>query len=169
MNADIRISNNPFDLQLWNQRSRRSDPRVSSVQVRWTRTDERERNRVRSRIAALQVSRSILRIRWLRVVLMSGKPVMVLRMIVVVVDVGVQQGHRARRHNQRRDEQQRQQAIHDDEFMRRRRAGQNRCGTSLHPASPSPTIVPVGGQTALLDGAVSDTSVGATSVAYARG
>jgi hypothetical protein len=35
------------------------------------------------------VSGSVVRIRWLRVVLMSGKPVMVLRMIVVVIGVGV--------------------------------------------------------------------------------
>ena len=89
MNTDIRISNSAFDPQLRNQRSRWADLRIDGVQVWWSRTDERERNRVLFRIAALQVSGSVVRIRWLCVVLMSGKPVMVLRMIVVVIGVGV--------------------------------------------------------------------------------
>jgi hypothetical protein len=62
------------------------------------------------------------------VVLVSGKPVMVLRMIVMVVGVGMEQRHHAGRRNQRRDEQRRQGPMHNDESMRRRRAGQNDCG-----------------------------------------
>jgi len=59
------------------------------------------------------------------VVLVSGKPVMMLRMIVIVVGVGMEQRHHAGRRNQRRDEQRCQGAMHNDESMRRRRAGQN--------------------------------------------
>jgi hypothetical protein len=82
------------------------------VYLWWTRTDERERYRVLSRIAALQVGSSVVRMRRLRVVLVGGKPVVVLRMIVIVVDVRVQQRRHAGRRNQRRGKQQRQHAMH---------------------------------------------------------
>lgn len=112
MNAEVRISNSPGDLQLWNQRSRRRVLRVNAVHLWWTRTHERERYRVLSRIAALQVSRSVVRMRRPRVVLVGGRPVVVLRMIVIVVGVRVEQRRHAGRHNQRRDEQQHQSAVH---------------------------------------------------------
>jgi hypothetical protein len=53
VNTDIRISNSPLGSQLWSQRSRLRALGVNSVHLRWSRTDERERNRVRSGIAAL--------------------------------------------------------------------------------------------------------------------
>jgi hypothetical protein len=51
------------------------------------------------------------------VMLVSRETVEVLRVIVIVVDVGVQQGHCARRGDQRRNEQQRQRGVHNDESM----------------------------------------------------
>jgi hypothetical protein len=49
---------------------------------------------------------------------MNGKPVVVLRMIVIPIGVGVQRKRHARRRDQRRDEQQRQDAVHNAESMR---------------------------------------------------
>jgi hypothetical protein len=43
---------------------------------------------------------------------MSRQPVVVLRVIVIVVDVRVQQRRQTGRRNQRWDEQQRQHAVH---------------------------------------------------------
>lgn len=117
MNTDIRISNGGFDLQLWHERNRWPDLSVNGVDLRWIRTDECERDRVLSRIAALQVSRSVARTRGFRVVLMSGKPVMVIGMIVIRVGVGVQHGHHAGRRNQCRNEQQCEGAMHNDESI----------------------------------------------------
>lgn len=117
MNTDIHTSNDGFDLQLWHERNRWPDLSVNGVDLRWIRTDECERDRVPSRIAALQVSRSVVRMRWLRVVLMSGKPVMVLGMIVIRVVVGVQQEHRTGGRNQCRNEQQCEGAMHNDESI----------------------------------------------------
>jgi hypothetical protein len=65
-----------------------------------------------SRIAALEMSHPIVRMTWHCIVLMSRKPMMVLRVIVIVVGVRVQQRRHTRRRNQRRDEQQRQGAVH---------------------------------------------------------
>jgi hypothetical protein len=67
---------------------------------------------VLSRIAALEMSDSIVAMASGRVVLMSGEPVVVLRVIVIVVGVRVQQRGHARGRNQGRDEQQRQGAVH---------------------------------------------------------
>lgn len=89
MNTDIRISNGGFDQHLWHERNLWADLSVNGLDLRWIRADECERDRVLSRIAALQMSRRVVGGRWLRVVLMSGKAVMVLRMIVIGVVVGV--------------------------------------------------------------------------------
>jgi hypothetical protein len=48
------------------------------------------------------------------VMLVSCQPVVMLRMIVVVVNVSVQQGHCPRRRNERRNEQERQEAVHNE-------------------------------------------------------
>ena len=117
MNTDIRISNGGFDLHLWHERNLWPDHSVNSADLRWIRADERDRDRVISRIAALQVSRRVVGMRWLRVVLVSGKAVMVLRMIVIGVIVGVQQGHRAGRRSQCRNEEQCEGAKHNDESI----------------------------------------------------
>lgn len=142
MYTDIRISHSPLGSQLWSQRSRLRALGVNGAHLRWSRTDERERNRVRSGIAALQVSSCLVR-RRRGVVLVSGKPVMMLRMIVIVVGVGVEQRHHAGRRNQRRDEQRCQGAMHNDESMRRRRAGQNDGERrAIYPTWTIPAIVP---------------------------
>jgi hypothetical protein len=113
VNTNIHISNGGFDLQLWHERNLWPDFSVHGVHLRWIRTDECERDRVLSRIAVLQVSRPVAWMRWLRVVLMSGKPVLVLRVIVIGVVVDVQQGHRAGRCDQYRNEQQCEGAMHN--------------------------------------------------------
>ena len=85
--------------------------------------DERERYGVLSRIAAFQMRRVVVAVCDDPVMLMSCDPVVVLRMIVVVVDVSVQQGQRPRRRDQRRNEQQRQRSVHNDESMGRGQPG----------------------------------------------
>ena len=66
-----------------------------------------------TRIAALHVRHSVLRMRGSNVVvLMSSGPVVVLRMIVGRVGVGVQRRHQAGGRNQRRDERDSQDAVH---------------------------------------------------------
>ena len=117
MNTNIHISNGRFDLQLWHEGNPWPEFSVNGVDLRWIRTDECERDRVLSRIAALEVSRPVVRMRWLRVVLMSGKPVLVLRVIVIGVVVDVQQRHRAGRCDQCRNEQQCEGAMHNDESI----------------------------------------------------
>ena len=81
--------------------------------------DERERYGVLSGIAAFPMGRVVVAVCDDPVMLVSREPVVVLRMIVVVVDVSVQQGHGPRRGDQRRNEQQRQRAVHNDESMGR--------------------------------------------------
>ena len=112
MNTDIRVPNAALDLHLHAGRCGEPEFRVNRVHLRWTGPDERERHRVLTRIAALQVSSAAVRRRRRRVVPMGGRPVMVLRMIVIGVGVGVQQRHHAGRRHQRRDEKQRQHAVH---------------------------------------------------------
>jgi hypothetical protein len=76
-------------------------------------TDECKRNRVLCRIAGFQMRTCVVRGAGRLVMLMGCQPVMVLRMIVIVVNVGVQQGDRPRRGDQRRNEQQCQGAVHN--------------------------------------------------------
>ena len=80
-------------------------------------TDEREEYGVLSRIARFQMRRVIVRVGSNAVMLMNREAVVVLGVIVLVVDVGVQQRHRSRRGDERRDEQQCQRAVHDDESI----------------------------------------------------
>ena len=58
------------------------------------------------------MSHPVVRTARCRVVLVSREPVVVLRVIVIVVGVRVQQRRQTGRRNQRRDEQQRQDAVH---------------------------------------------------------
>ena len=86
--------------------------------------DKRKRYHVLSRIAAFQMRHVVVAVCDDDPVMLVGRePVVVVRMIVVVVDVSVQQGHCPRRGGQRRNEQQRQPAMHNDESMGR---GQSR-------------------------------------------
>ena len=62
--------------------------------------------------------------------LVGREPVVVLRMIVVVVNVSVQEGHCSRRDDQHRNEQQRQRAMHNDESMGRGQSGSKRQTTT---------------------------------------
>ena len=136
MNPDVRVANAALDLHVRTQRCGKRDLRVSSMDLRRCGTDECERNRVLSWIAALQMRCAVVRMRRLRVVFVSGRSVMVLRMIVIAVGVGVERRHHAGRRNQRRNEQRRQGAMHNDESMRRPRGGQND-DRRLDPASSS--------------------------------
>jgi hypothetical protein len=67
-------------------------------------TDERQRYSVLSRIAAFQMRRPVLVVGDDTLMLVSRETVIVLRMIVVVIDVSVQQGHCPRRGDQHRNE-----------------------------------------------------------------
>lgn len=60
------------------------------MSVRWSGTDERERNGVVSRIAALQMRQSIVGMDRPCVVFMGRQPAVVLWMIVIVGGVRVQ-------------------------------------------------------------------------------
>jgi hypothetical protein len=74
------------------------------MHLAWSCTDERQRYSVLSRIATFQMRCPVLVVRDDTLMLVSRETVMVLRMIVVVVDVSVQQGHCPRRGDQRRNE-----------------------------------------------------------------
>ncbi len=91
MNADLRISNSRFDLQLWTQRCRLDNLRINGVGLWRSCADERKRNAVLSRFAVLQPNQPLVRMTWSRIVHMSRKSVVVLSVIVIVVGVGVQQ------------------------------------------------------------------------------
>jgi hypothetical protein len=65
---------------------------------------------------------SVVRMVGYLVMLMDCQPVVVLRMIVIAVNVGVQRGDHARRGDQRRNEQQCQGAVHNDESMGQRQS-----------------------------------------------
>jgi hypothetical protein len=117
VNTEIRISSGGFELQLWQERNRWPDLNVNDVDLRWIRTDECERDRVLSRIAAPQVNRSVVRVRWFGVMLVSGGPVVMLRMIVIVIGVGMEPRHHAGRRNQRRNEQHCEGAMHNEESI----------------------------------------------------
>lgn len=125
MNADVRISDSRFDPQLWTQRWAGADLCINCVMLRRSGAGDRERNRVLCRIARVQTSSAVGRTRRCPVVVMNGKPMVVLRMIVIRIGVGVQGKRHARRRDQRGNEQQRQDAVHSDECMRRGHSGQN--------------------------------------------
>lgn len=112
MDSDVRKSNAALNRQLHVRYCGGRLLRVRGLQLGRRGTDERAGHRVISRIAALEMSPSVVRMTWRRVVLMRRGPMTVLRVIVAVVGVRVQQRRQARRHNQRRDEQQRQGAVH---------------------------------------------------------
>ena len=112
MNTDIRLLNAAFDLHSRARRRREGEFHVNGVHL-WRRgAPEREGHDVLCRIAALEMSRSAIRMARCGVVLVSGQPVVVLGVVVIVVGVRVQQRRHTRRRNQRRDEQQRQGAVH---------------------------------------------------------
>ena len=112
MNTDIRVSHAAVNMYLRAGRCPEGELRVSSVHLRRCGTDECVRNRVFSRIAALDMSEPVVRMARWGVVLMRRKSVVVLRVIVTAVGVRVQQRRQTERRDQRRDEQQRQDAVH---------------------------------------------------------
>ena len=132
MHADICASHAALDQSRRGGRPGERELRVSSVQLRRRRADERERNRVPSRIAALQVGTSAVGVSGQLLMAMGCQPVMMFRMIVVVVHVNMQRGHDAGRRYQSREEQQREDAVHSDESMKRR-------GTGQRPGAPGET------------------------------
>jgi hypothetical protein len=90
VNADIRVSNGAFDLQLGHRRCDQADYRLDSVHLCGSGADERERNDMLSWIAALQVRNPIVSMGRHHLVLMGSEPMVVLRMIVIVVGMRVQ-------------------------------------------------------------------------------
>ena len=112
VNADVCISNAPLDFDLHDRCCWMSEFRVNRVHL-WRRgAHEREGHDVLSRIAALQTKRSVIGVVRRRGVLVGRQPMAMLRVIVAVVGVRVEQDRHARRREQRRDEQQRQGADH---------------------------------------------------------
>ena len=112
MHPDVRVANAALDLYLRTGCCGERELRVSRVHPGRCSANECVRNCVRTRIAALQTSHSVVRMSRWRVVLMRRKAVVVLRVIVLAVGVRVQQRGETGRRNQRRDEQQRQDAVH---------------------------------------------------------
>jgi hypothetical protein len=112
MDADVRASNAALDLYFRRWRCGKADLRVNAVHLRWCGAAECVRNGVLSRITALHMSHSVVRMARCRVVLVSREPVVVLRVIVIGVGVCVQQRRQRIRRNQRRDEQRRQDTVH---------------------------------------------------------
>ena len=123
MNPSIGWRRCQVDLELRRQRFQSTDVGFETMHVGRSWTRERERYRVRSRIAAFQMRRTVLVIGDDTVMLVRRETVVVLRVIVVPVDMGVQQGYCPRRRDQRRNEQQRQRTVHDDESMGRGQLG----------------------------------------------
>ena len=97
MNPNICRRRGELDLEWRRQRFWRVRVGGETMHLRRSCTDERERYRVLPGIAAFQMRPAVLAVGDDRLMLVSRHTVVVLRMIVVVVDVGVQQGHGARR------------------------------------------------------------------------
>lgn len=112
MNTDIRGLNAALDLQYRARGCGERELRVNGVHLSRRGAHEREGHDVLCRIAALEMSRSVIRMARCGVVLVGGQPVLVLWVVVIVVGVGVQQRRHTRRRNQRRDEQQPQSTVH---------------------------------------------------------
>jgi hypothetical protein len=125
-----------LDLELRRWPSAKTDISVETMRLRRSCTDECERDCVRSRIAAFQMRRGVFAVCDHAVMLVSGEAVVVLGVIVVVVGVGVQQGHRARCGDQHQNEQQRHRAVHnmslwDEDNRRQKRQTSSRRGTAV--------------------------------------
>jgi hypothetical protein len=123
VNPNVRVQRCERVLELRRQCPWNVDVRVERMHLGRRGADERKRCGVLSGIAAFQMGRLVFAVRGDTVMLVSREPVVMLGVIVVVVDVGVQQGHCPRRDNQRRNEQQRQPAMHSDESMGRGQPG----------------------------------------------
>lgn len=129
MNTNIQGLNPTRDLDLCRQRCRKGDLRVDRMYLRYGHTDKRERNRVVSWIAVLEMRTSIVGVMAYLVMLMHGQSVVVLRMTVIAVEVCVQRRHDPGRRYQSENQQQRQDAVHNDQSMgrgRRRSKGPQR-------------------------------------------
>jgi hypothetical protein len=113
VNADIRMSNAALDLHLYPRYCGEGELRVSGVNLRWRGAHERERYDVPRWIAALQMSRSVIRMARCGAVLVGRQPVMVLGVVVILVRVRVEERRYAEHRNQRRDEQHCQRGMHN--------------------------------------------------------
>lgn len=123
MNANICWLRWELDLQLRRWRYRRIDVDVETMNLRRSCTDERVRYRVFSGVASFQMRRAVRAVCDDTVMIVSRETVVVLRVIVIVVDVGVQHRHCPRGGHPRRNEQQRQRTAHDHESMGRGQSG----------------------------------------------
>jgi hypothetical protein len=123
VNPNVRVLRCDRVLELRRECPGNVDVRVERMHLGRSGADERERCSVLSGIAAFQMWRLVLAVRDETVMLVSRETVVMPGVIVIVVDVGVQQGHCPRRGNQYRNEQQRQPAMHSDESMGRGQPG----------------------------------------------
>jgi hypothetical protein len=125
VHANVRIPDRRFDPQLRSQRRRQDSRRLDGMGPWRRRAGEREGNGVLCRLTFVQTCGAPGAARRRPVVVMGGQPMLVLGMLVIPVDVGMQRKRHARRGDQRRDEQQRQDAVHTEECMQRPHVGQN--------------------------------------------
>lgn len=90
MNPDIALLDTDPDLRVRTHRRGRVNVRVNRIDLCWCGADERERDRMARRIAALEPDAFLVRLRRRRtVVLMGRQPMVMLGVIVIGVDVDV--------------------------------------------------------------------------------
>lgn len=105
MNPDVRRAHVARDADVGPGRRRGREFRVRGVRLQRRGANECVRNRVLSRIAVLETSRSVVSCARDELVAVSRESVVMLRMIVIAVGVRMQQRRPAGRRDQRRDEQ----------------------------------------------------------------
>jgi len=112
VSTDVSVASGALEPNFRNGRGRQHELRVDEVNLRRRCGDEREGQDVLSRGAALQLSRSVIRLAPRGLVRVGGQPVVVLGVVVIAVGVRVQPRRQAGGRSQRKDEQQRQDAAH---------------------------------------------------------
>jgi hypothetical protein len=118
VNTDIRVANRQEGSKTGRGQGGYVKQRDDDVHLRNRNAERREPNNVLPGIAPFQMSAVVVWMGAHFVVFVCGQAVMMLRMIVIRIRVGVEQGPCAGDRNQRRYEQQRQDAVHDYESTR---------------------------------------------------
>lgn len=112
MDANVRRLRQGPDLDCRRQRSWNTDVGVEGAHLRRSCADEPQRYDVLRWIAALHMGRTFLGMRGDAVRFVSCQAVVVLRMVVIVVEMRVQERERALRGSQRRNEQEDERPVH---------------------------------------------------------
>lgn len=112
MDSNVSHVDRRLQLQFWSGNRRGHGLRIDGVRLRRTRADEDERDRVPTRIAAFQMDGAVWGMGCHQVVLMSGEPMMVHRVIVIRVVVDVQYRDMPQPGDQGQSEQDCSQATH---------------------------------------------------------